>query len=149
MTNLNDYVTEKEATQLLNLSPGKGNAWRHLRTHAPHIELVEMFVFTAVRRDDLENYIQGTRKEVGNVGEVHPMEKLTNSKVRRGKTWKHVKGNLGWATGYKKRLTTADVMAIRSEYFTTDVTQNTLAKKHGVSQSTISMIVNRKTWRFE
>ena len=35
--------------------------WRHLREHAPHIELVELFGYTAVKKEDLKQYMAQKR----------------------------------------------------------------------------------------
>jgi len=58
MTDLNEYVTETEAANLLGLAPGKGDAWRHLRERATHIELVNLFGITAVKRSELRPYAE-------------------------------------------------------------------------------------------
>lgn len=44
-------------------------------------------------------------------------------------------------------LTEAQVVAIRSKYNVGGITTMELAREHGVSRSTISMIINRKTWK--
>lgn len=64
MTKIADYVTETEAARMVGVTAGKGSVWRHLRQHAPHIELVELFGYTAVRRDVLRAYCENGRKRV-------------------------------------------------------------------------------------
>jgi len=64
MTNLSDYVTETEAGEVVGVSVGKGNVWRHLREHAPEIELEQIFGVTAVKRADLEKYCKTKRLKV-------------------------------------------------------------------------------------
>jgi hypothetical protein len=121
MSSLSDYATESQAAKMLELSPGKGDAWRHLRTHAPHIEMVTLFGYTAVRRSVLEDYCYGARQEVkpGSVGESNP----------------------------KARLNEGEVLAIREEYIPGKVTMAEIAQRHGVSIGCIYHIVKRLTWR--
>ena len=64
MTNKLEYVTEKEAAKILGIQSGKGSVWRHLRKHAPHIEIVKIFNTNAVKRDELEAWAEGGRKEI-------------------------------------------------------------------------------------
>lgn len=52
----------------------------------------------------------------------------------------------GEANGHSK-LTKKQVLAIREEYKTGNITQKELAIKYNVSQVTIWMIVTRRTWR--
>ncbi|MCB1714781.1 MAG: hypothetical protein KDK05_06570 [Candidatus Competibacteraceae bacterium] len=61
MTDLTDYATETEAARIVGVSAGKGVVWRHLREHAPHIELVELFGYTAVKKEDLKQYMAQKR----------------------------------------------------------------------------------------
>jgi hypothetical protein len=44
-------------------------------------------------------------------------------------------------------LTAKDVLAIRSEYATGNITQKQLGEKFRVSRSTIKMVVNRNNWK--
>lgn len=53
---------------------------------------------------------------------------------------------IGSKTG-KAKLTEAQVAEIRCEYAKGTVTLETLSAQYGISQSSISMIVNRKRWR--
>lgn len=62
--NLSDYVTETEAAKLLGLQSGKGSVWRHLRKHAPHIEIINIFGKNAVKRDELVKWNEGGRQKV-------------------------------------------------------------------------------------
>lgn len=81
MAELSDYVTEGDAARMLNLAPGTGNVWRHLREHAPHIELVELFGYTAVHKVALQRYaarlqedgapISRKKKQVDIIRKVH------------------------------------------------------------------------------
>lgn len=121
MSNLSDYATESQAAEMLDLAPGKGDAWRHLRIYAPHIELVTLFGYTAVRRDVLEDYCHGARQEVksGSVGEDHPGAKLDE----------------------------AEVLAIREEYIPGEVTMAEIAQRRGVSIGCVRHIIRRITWR--
>lgn len=63
MTDLTDYVTETEAAKMVGVSAGKGNVWRHLRKHAPHIKQVKLFGVTAVLRSSLAAYCERDRKK--------------------------------------------------------------------------------------
>ena len=81
MAELSDYVTEGDAARMLNFAPGTGNVWRHLREHAPHIELVELFGYTAVHKVALQKYaarlqedgapISRKKKQVDIIRKVH------------------------------------------------------------------------------
>lgn len=64
MSDIRDYVTETEAARMVGVTAGKGSVWRHLREHAPHIEMVELFGYTAVQRDVLRAYCDNGRKRV-------------------------------------------------------------------------------------
>jgi len=46
-----------------------------------------------------------------------------------------------------KRLSEDDVVAIRKAYAEGDITMLTLAKQHSVDISTVSNVINYKTWR--
>jgi hypothetical protein len=56
-----EYLTESQAAKLLSLAPGKGNAWRHLRDQAPHVPLVTLFGLTAVKKSDIQAYLDERR----------------------------------------------------------------------------------------
>ena len=81
MSNLSDYATESQAAEMLDLAPGKGDAWRHLRIYAPHIELVTLFGYTAVHKVALQRYaarlqedgapISRKKKQVDIIRKVH------------------------------------------------------------------------------
>jgi len=47
---------------------------------------------------------------------------------------------------HQSRLSESEVLEIRSKHATSSVSQRQLASDYGVSQSTISLIVNRKFW---
>ena len=55
-----------------------------------------------------------------------------------------------WKPGEKHpnaRLKDADVLEIRRLYFETDITQQKLADKYGVSQSHVGKIINNISWK--
>ena len=56
-----EYLTESQAARMLGLAPGKGNAWRHLRDHAPRVPLVTLFGLTAVKKSDIQAYLDERR----------------------------------------------------------------------------------------
>ena len=58
------YLSESEAAKLLGLASGKGNAWRHLAEHAPHIPIVEVAGQKAVKRTDVEAWLANGRSAV-------------------------------------------------------------------------------------
>lgn len=64
MTNQLPYITEKDVASMLGLITNKGNAWRHLRQNAPHIEITKVFGTFAVKRDELEQWIANGRRSV-------------------------------------------------------------------------------------
>jgi uncharacterized protein YjcR len=45
------------------------------------------------------------------------------------------------------RLTESDVLAIRRAYAEGNTTQDLLANRYGVSQSTINAVLQRRTWK--
>ncbi len=65
------------------------------------------------------------------------------SGVRRGRTWKHVGGEIKLRPPGRPKLTKNDVLAIR----TSDETNHKLAKRYRVSDSAIGKARRGKTWK--
>lgn len=69
-----------------------------------------------------------------------------------GRKWSHIPGvsdPVGYASGakhYRAKLTDTSVRAIREEY-ASGAGVLALARKHGVSHGTISLVVSGKTWK--
>jgi len=59
MSDIRDYVTRSEAAQIVGVVPGY--VWDHLSHFAPQVEQVSLFGFTAVRRDELQDYCENGR----------------------------------------------------------------------------------------
>lgn len=83
MPNIEDYVTEKEAAEMVGVSAGKGSVWRHLATHAPHIKQDQVFGYTAVRRDALEAWCKNGRKRVVDVATLRKRRRMLRQLQQR------------------------------------------------------------------
>jgi plasmid maintenance system antidote protein VapI len=64
-----------------------------------------------------------------------------------GKTWKDCGGPITRTRRLGNRLTEKQVLEIRERYVAGDVSQKNLAEQYGTTQTNISDIVNRKSWK--
>jgi plasmid maintenance system antidote protein VapI len=106
-------------------------------------------------------YAAGTM-DAKQMGQLYGVSAASIDNIVNGATWGHVDGidpeqlaairltrrleSQAKATDATRKLTEADVLAIRSEYVPRKVSMYKLAEKYGVSQSVVSEIINRKSW---
>lgn len=86
----------------------------------------------------VENIVNGTAWGHVEV-DISPDKLAEIKKVRRLQ-------NMAKATQATTKLTEADVRAIRAEYVRGKVSMQAIAAKYGVSQPTVSEVINRKRW---
>lgn len=91
-----------------------------------------------VSTSSIENIVNGATW--GHVEESICPEKLAEIKRERRRQ------NVVKATQAMTKLTEADVLAIRAEYVPGKVRMKDLGAKYGITQPTVSEIINRKIW---
>lgn len=78
------YLSESETANLIGVATGKGNAWRHLRQHAPHIKIVKVAGQNAVLRSDVEAWLENGRSSIVPLERINRRRKLAAA-IRKAK----------------------------------------------------------------
>lgn len=122
------------------------------KDRVPHGENAGRAKLTAVQvHEVLEDYASGLN--IREVAEKFGVSKCAIGAILRGVSWREItngarvtRRNEGEASPTAK-LKEAQVLEIRSKHATGEFTFKQLGRMFSVSEATISMLVNRKTWR--
>ena len=112
-------------------------------------------------REIRRSYAAG-EKNAKELAQAYGVISASIDNIVNGATWGHVEGisqenlealkkarkaqNVAKATDATRKLTEADVRAIRAEYVPGKVRMKDIADRYGVKQPTISDIITRRTW---
>ena len=83
------------------------------------------------------------------LAEKYNVKQTTIQQITSGHTWKHITGGkpLESSSKHCSKLEAEDVLKIREEYKTGDISIYDLALKYDVKRDTIFKVVNGKTWK--
>jgi hypothetical protein len=81
--------------------------------------------------------------------QISRLFRVTDSVIREialGRSWKHVPGGFGGTKSFRSKLSDEDVLNIRRRYRLGEI-QEAIASDFGISRTSVSMIVNGKSWK--